>query len=304
VTSRLASLAPASLAIALAGCAARPAEHESEPQREPAVGTVFVLRPDVAEARDARDVPADESDAELVRRTGDVLLERLRRLPLGDSAALVPRGERLELALRERLPADTAAGIARVLTARGSLGIWIAAAPGDGIDLAAERDRLAAWLAQEPDAPLDRFHRLPPAEGGPDRRLRWCEQPAGDERFAGRPRIERCVPVLVPAEASRRFGTADLAGAYPSQDHGGRPAVGFELSSERKADFGAFTEANVDRLLAIEIDGVCVTLANINTRLPGAGIIMGRFTAEQVTQIVAQLRAGELPVPVELVAIR
>lgn len=98
-------------------------------------------------------------------------------------------------------------------------------------------------------------------------------------------------PTIVRLEAPRSFA---VARAYEVKDEDGKPAVGFELTPEDALRFRAWTKANVNRALAVIVDGRVRTLASIHSELPGGGWIDGRqggFAPGEVDAIVAGLNA-------------
>jgi len=288
------------LAAALSACAAAPpaAAPAPEPEAAPveaAAATRIVLQPDLSGAR-----AAGEHAEELRARLERALVARAQLAP-GVRVARVERdGERLVVAVEPELSASERAHLEAALVEPGRLSIGIVASSGDGFDLDGERALLKAWLTEHPDAPVSAFAGVARADGGPDPALRWSEQDPADPR-APKDRASRCQPLLVQTNPARRFTEEDLAQAYESTDPSGGAAIGFELLGERKQDFGDFTEAYIDRLMAIEVDGVLVSLATINDRLPGQGIVMGRLDPERVRVMALALSAGALPAPVRVV---
>jgi preprotein translocase subunit SecD len=100
--------------------------------------------------------------------------------------------------------------------------------------------------------------------------------------------IHRSVPV-----AGRHLRTVSS-----SLDPAGRPAVAFTLNNEGAERFGKFTGDNIDRQLAIVLDGVVQSTATIESKIENSGIIQGGsagFTAEQVRDLIVVLRSGALP---------
>ena len=82
----------------------------------------------------------------------------------------------------------------------------------------------------------------------------------------------------------------------------GRPHVAFELDSDGGRIFERVTEANIERRLAIVLDDVVQSAPTIRSRIPGGrGIIEGAFTLEDARDLAMLLRAGALPVPVEII---
>src|SRR5687768_14368366 len=94
----------------------------------------------------------------------------------------------------------------------------------------------------------------------------------------------------VPAVTGR-----DLRNARPSVDENNRPAVGFSLNSEGATKFGNFTQANINRQLAIVLDNRVHSAPNINSRIDNEGIIQGSFTSQEAADLSLVLRSGALP---------
>jgi len=91
-----------------------------------------------------------------------------------------------------------------------------------------------------------------------------------------------------------------LARVYPTRDEYGRPAVGFTFNAEGTRIFAMLTERHLGWQLAIILDGVLKSAPVIESRIAGPGIIRGDFSGEEVDQMVTVLRAGSLPVDVQL----
>lgn len=95
---------------------------------------------------------------------------------------------------------------------------------------------------------------------------------------------------------------AALKNSIPENDQYNRPVVGIEFTSEGTKQFRDVTAANVGRPLAILLDGRIISAPNINEPIPGGkAIISGGFTSAEVRDLVIKLKAGALPVPVEIV---
>ncbi len=94
----------------------------------------------------------------------------------------------------------------------------------------------------------------------------------------------------VPAVTGR-----DLRNARPSLDENSRPAVGFSLNNEGASKFGQFTQANINRQLAIVLDSRVYSAPNINNRIDSDGIIQGSFTQQEAADLALVLRSGALP---------
>jgi preprotein translocase subunit SecD len=81
-----------------------------------------------------------------------------------------------------------------------------------------------------------------------------------------------------------------------------QPEVIFAFKNEGATLFGDFTQANVGRYLAITLDKRVLSAPVIQSPiLGGNGRINGRFTLQEVQNIVIQLKYGALPVPLKVV---
>jgi preprotein translocase subunit SecD len=94
----------------------------------------------------------------------------------------------------------------------------------------------------------------------------------------------------VPAVTGR-----DLRTARPTLDENNRPAVSFSLNSEGARKFGAFTQANIGRQLAIVLDGRVASAPTIQGRIDDEGRITGNFTNQEAQDLSLTLRSGALP---------
>ena len=88
----------------------------------------------------------------------------------------------------------------------------------------------------------------------------------------------------------------DLVDAQPSFDQNGQPAVNFRFNPTGARKFGDYTAANIGLPFAIVLDGEVISAPTIRDHISGgSGIISGRFTIEESTQLAILLRAGALP---------
>lgn len=87
-----------------------------------------------------------------------------------------------------------------------------------------------------------------------------------------------------------------LVDAQPDFDQNGRPAVSFRFNPAGGRAFGLYTAENIGNPFAIALDGEVISAPVIQSHIPGgSGIITGRFTVEETTQLAILLRAGALP---------
>ncbi|WP_146343822.1 protein translocase subunit SecD [Falsiphaeobacter marinintestinus] len=88
----------------------------------------------------------------------------------------------------------------------------------------------------------------------------------------------------------------ELVDAQPAFDQNGRPAVNFRFNTSGARKFGDYTRDNVGSPFAIVLDDEVISAPVIQSHIPGgSGIITGRFSVEESTQLAVLLRAGALP---------
>ncbi|MEW6202714.1 MAG: protein translocase subunit SecD [bacterium] len=105
----------------------------------------------------------------------------------------------------------------------------------------------------------------------------------------------------LPRDRKLVFTGEQLKRASAGFDGMGRPAVHFELKKEGAEVFGRFTARNINKYLAIALDGRVMSCPVIKSAIfGGSGIIEGRFSREEIQELVAVLNAGRLPVPVKI----
>ena len=98
---------------------------------------------------------------------------------------------------------------------------------------------------------------------------------------------------------------ADLKEAHVSTDTLGQPAVAFTLSDNGAKIFSDYTTTHTGQYLGIVLDKTVISAPVVNTPITdGAGIIQGKFTAEEANKLAIQLSYGALPVPVKVVESR
>ncbi|MCC5999607.1 MAG: protein translocase subunit SecD [Pararhodobacter sp.] len=87
-----------------------------------------------------------------------------------------------------------------------------------------------------------------------------------------------------------------LVDAQPDFDQNNRPAVSFRFNPAGGRAFGVYTAENIGNPFAIVLDGQVISAPVIQSHIPGgSGIITGRFTVEETTQLAVLLRSGALP---------
>lgn len=81
----------------------------------------------------------------------------------------------------------------------------------------------------------------------------------------------------------------------------GQPIIGLEFTPEGREIFGEITQEHTGEVLGIFLDGVPLMLPQIQQPiLNGQAVITGQFTLEEAKNLAIQLRAGALPVPIEV----
>ena len=90
---------------------------------------------------------------------------------------------------------------------------------------------------------------------------------------------------------------ADLRGANPTIDEYNKPAVRFLLTSEGARKMRRLTGENINRMLAIILDGSVESAPRIESPIADEGRITGSFTNQEVQDLSLVLRSGALPAP-------
>src|SRR5260221_990600 len=190
----------------------------------------------------------------------------------------------------------------------GNLQFLINASPGAlmplGTDETKEHGKLEAWLKDHPGATFDDFNRQDPEAGGPTKSLRWYPNKLNKGELDSESVEKRLVLLMLPPE-EWIFSGGDLESVGQGSDSMGRPAVHFEIASEKKEAFGDFTQKHIDEFMAIILNGEIVTDPKIHSKLPGSGIIeggAGGFTQKEVKDLVTVLRSGSLRIRPELLS--
>ncbi len=88
----------------------------------------------------------------------------------------------------------------------------------------------------------------------------------------------------------------ELTDAQPSFDQNGSPAVNFRFNPAGARKFGDYTAENIGEPFAIVLDDKVISAPVIQSHIAGgSGIITGRFSIEESTNLAVLLRAGALP---------
>jgi preprotein translocase subunit SecD len=93
----------------------------------------------------------------------------------------------------------------------------------------------------------------------------------------------------------------DLRNAIADYDNLNRIGVSISFNTEGARDFEEATGRLVNRQLAIVLDGVTISAPVVQDRIAGGNAhISGRFTLDEASRLAIMLRAGSLPLEVEV----
>jgi preprotein translocase subunit SecD len=92
----------------------------------------------------------------------------------------------------------------------------------------------------------------------------------------------------------------DLSSVHLDRDEMDNPAVGFELKPEGSTRFARLTGENIGKPVAIILDGKVQSAPTIQDRIADRGIIRGRFTIEEVRDLIVTLKSGALPASIKI----
>ncbi|MEW6106178.1 MAG: protein translocase subunit SecD [Bacillota bacterium] len=92
----------------------------------------------------------------------------------------------------------------------------------------------------------------------------------------------------------------DLKNATAGPDEYGRPAVHFELTAEGARKFEKATRENIGRPISIYLDQELLSAPVVQSVIKDKGQITGIGTMERAKDLSMMLRAGALPVPLDL----
>lgn len=82
-----------------------------------------------------------------------------------------------------------------------------------------------------------------------------------------------------------------------------KPLISLQFNDEGARLFEEITERNVDKPLAIYLDGYPISAPNVREKISGGKAqITGNFTPEEAKILVGRLNSGALPVPIKLIS--
>jgi len=123
--------------------------------------------------------------------------------------------------------------------------------------------------------------------------------PGREERAPGQPGPAGEVFYLVDRYAPVTGRDLRSAKTVPSSDYPGGFEVSFTLSNAAAKRFGEFTEANLQRQMAIVLDRRVYTAPVIQSKIEDQGRITGRFGSEEANDLALVLRSGSLPASIK-----
>ena len=101
---------------------------------------------------------------------------------------------------------------------------------------------------------------------------------------------------------SRPIITGEMLVDAQSTVNNGAPVVSFKFNNLGAKLFGDISTKNVGKMLAIVLDNVVISAPAIREPiLSGSGVIAGNFTVQSSSELALLLRAGALPVPLQIV---
>ncbi|MBI3397274.1 protein translocase subunit SecD [Candidatus Woesebacteria bacterium] len=110
------------------------------------------------------------------------------------------------------------------------------------------------------------------------------------------------------ASDSAKLKPTDLTGADLSlasvtfDQKSGKPSVSLEFTQEGGNKFGKITQESIGKPVAILLDNQVISAPVVQEKITdGKAVITGSFSLEEVKQLVIQLNAGALPLPIKLV---
>lgn len=136
-----------------------------------------------------------------------------------------------------------------------------------------------------------------------------------DERVTEGKKEARASHILILKKSEADYQTGEsyvntglsgqqLKRAYVEFDNQtGAPSVGLEFNDEGKKLFAKITERNVNKIVAIYLDGSPISLPRVNEKIAdGRAVITGNFTLAEAKTLAQRLNSGALPIPVTLIS--
>src|SRR3989338_9076510 len=81
------------------------------------------------------------------------------------------------------------------------------------------------------------------------------------------------------------------------------PEVSLDLNEEGAKLFAELTKRNLNKIIAIYLDGLPISTPVVQSEIPnGKAIIYGKFTPAEAKLLATRLNSGALPVPIKLIS--
>ncbi len=132
----------------------------------------------------------------------------------------------------------------------------------------------------------------------PDAEFRWSSETirVGDREY------RELFLVKKDAELTGKYLTDAKVTISQDVQSAGLPEVDFKLNRQGTRIFSRVTGANIDKRLAIILDGRVYMAPRIQTKIPnGSGRITGMKNMDEAKMIAIVLRAGALPAPIQII---
>lgn len=93
-----------------------------------------------------------------------------------------------------------------------------------------------------------------------------------------------------------------ITDAFQNYDQiSGKPDVNMKMNPAGARKWKAMTEANIDKWIAISLDNKVYSAPQVNSVIPnGSSVIQGGFSIEEAKDLASVLKAGKLPVTVDI----
>ncbi len=198
---------------------------------------------------------------------------------------------------------DDPADLKRLLRGAGVLDFRIAVEPNDPVDSARYIEELAEkgpLAASDNQARWFEVHNIESwyqdVQG-----LRFVQSNPGaffaQRDLIGAERDGVYYVLLYDTPGERMLGSEGdwaMAGAFPTQDDRGLPAIGFKMDTIGGRKLGKLTETHKNKPMAILLDNRVYTAPNLLARISTNGIIQGQFTQAEIQYVLKTLNAGSL----------
>ncbi|MFT5171315.1 MAG: preprotein translocase subunit SecD, partial [Candidatus Marinamargulisbacteria bacterium] len=113
-------------------------------------------------------------------------------------------------------------------------------------------------------------------------------------------RVTRETPIILKKVV---LTGSDLKSANPDTNNFNQPTVSIEFKTEGAKVFRNVTGRSVGKPLAIILDGRIISAPNISEAISGGRAqISGSFSVQEMRDLVIKLKAGALPVPIEILS--